>query len=162
MCVISSEPSSHFIFCPKEYKESQVTQTWTEGPDWNRPQVTKTQAWMQSHAGHVWFDQCHSPMTTDLLTGDTGAAAQKVVVSCSQTIHRNKDKWVNVSLFQSEVQFITSIFDEPSTRHIISILTDQTLQFETVSVTLWSNQERWWRLPFIWVDNLLGRTRRST
>lgn len=61
MCVISSEPSSHFFFCPKEYKESQVTQTWTEGPDWNRPRVTKTQAWMQSHmsgltsAIHQWL-----------------------------------------------------------------------------------------------------------
>lgn len=85
------------------------------------------------------------------------ATAQKVI--CSQTIHRIK--WVNV-FFQSEARFITcSICDEPSTRHIISILKDQTLQFETVSVTLWSNQERWWRLPFIWVDNL-GRTRRST
>lgn len=40
---------------------------------------------------------------------------------------------------------------------IIPRFKDQTLQLASVSITLRSNQERSWRLPFIWLDNLLGR-----
>lgn len=49
------------------------------------------------------------------------------------------------------------LIDVPSMWHIIPIFKDQTLQLASVSITLRSNQEGSWRLPFIWLDNLFGR-----
>lgn len=98
-------------------------------------------------------------MTADPIASDI--CAQWTRGHCLKS--RSSRRAVRLSIYHnssSEAILISQFYrllDVPSMWYIIPIFKDQTLQVESVSVMLGSNQERSSRLPFIWLDNLLGR-----